>query len=141
MGASRGVDAAMPYLEKSDAGAIVLMSSTSAVETFFAPQPYNALKASLLTYSGQFAQAVGEKGIRVNCVSSGPTTFEGGNWDVISQAAPDIFKGVKSDFPQSNLGTPEEVANTVVFLASPAASFVSGTKRMVEGGFTKPVQF
>jgi 3-oxoacyl-[acyl-carrier protein] reductase len=141
MGASRGVDAALPYLEKSESGSIVLMSSTAALETFFAPQPYNALKASLITYSGQLSQALGEKGIRVNCVSPGPTKFEGGSWDVIGRAAPDIYKQVEGDFPQGRLGTAEEVANAVVFLASPAASFISGTNLIVDGGYTKRVQF
>ncbi|NCF19106.1 MAG: SDR family oxidoreductase [Haliea sp.] len=141
LGASRGIEAAMPYLEKSDAGSIILMSSTSAVETFFAPQPYNALKASLITYSGQLSQALGGQGIRVNCVSPGPTTFEGGNWDVIEQNAPEIFQGVVEGFPQGRLGTAQEVANAVVFLASPAASFITGTNLVVDGGYTKRVQF
>lgn len=141
LGASRGVEAAMPYLEKSGQGSIVLMSSTSAVENFFAPQPYNALKASLITYSSQLGQAVGAQGIRVNCVSPGPTTFEGGNWDVIEQNAPEIYQGVVAGFPQGRLGTAEEVANAVVFLASPAASFISGTNLIVDGGYTKRVQF
>ena len=141
LGASRGVDAAMPFLEQSGEASIVLMSSTSAVETFFAPQPYNALKASLITYSGQLSQALGDKGIRVNCVSPGPTMFEGGNWDVIEQNAPEIFQGVAEGFPQGKLGTAQEVANAVVFLASPAASFVTGTNLVVDGGYTKRVQF
>ena len=141
LGASRGIEAAMPFLEKSEAGSIILMSSTSAVETFFAPQPYNALKASLITYSAQLSQALGGQGIRVNCVSPGPTTFEGGNWDVIEKNAPEIFEGVKSGFPIGRLGTPEEVASAVVFLASPAASFITGTNLIVDGGYTKRVQF
>ena len=141
LSASRGVEAAMPFLEKSEAGSIILMSSTAAIETFFAPQPYNALKASLITYSGQLSQALGAQGIRVNCVSPGPTTFKGGNWDVIEQNAPEIYQGVLGGFPGGRLGTAEEVANAVVFLASPAASFVTGTNLVVDGGYTKRVQF
>ena len=49
LGASRGLEAAMPFLQNSDAASIIFMSSNAAVETFFAPQPYNALKASLIT--------------------------------------------------------------------------------------------
>ena len=117
------------------------MSSTAAIETFFAPQPYNALKASLITYSGQLSQALGGQGIRVNCVSPGPTIFEGGNWDVIEKNAQEIFQGVVAGFPQGRLGTAEEVANAVVFLASPAASFITGTNLVADGGYTKRVQF
>ncbi len=141
LGASRAVEAAVPFLEKSDFGSIILMSSTSAVETFFAPQPYNALKASLLTYSSQLGQALGSQGIRVNCVSPGPTTFEGGNWEIIESNAPEIFKGVVANFPGGRLGSAVEVANAVVFLASPAASFITGANLVVDGGYTKRVQF
>jgi len=90
----------MPYLKKSEVGSIVLMSSTSAIETFFAPQPCNVLKASLTTYSGQLCQTLGSQGICVNCVSPGPTSFEGGNWDMIENAAPEIFQGVVDGFPK-----------------------------------------
>jgi 3-oxoacyl-[acyl-carrier protein] reductase len=141
LGASRGLEAAMPFLQKSDAASVIFMSSTAAIETFFAPQPYNALKASLITYSSQLSQSLGAEGIRVNCVSPGPTYFEGGNWDVIEKNAPDLFQGVESDFPLGRLGTPEEVANAVVFLSSPAASFITGVNLVVDGGFTKRVQF
>lgn len=141
LGTSRGIEAAMPFLQKSDAASVILMSSTAALETFFAPQPYNAMKAALITYSGQLSQSLGADGIRVNCVSPGPTYFEGGNWDVIEKNAPDIYKGVASDFPLGRLGTPEEVANAVVFLSSPAASFITGVNLVVDGGFTKRVQF
>ncbi len=77
----------------------------------------------------------------MNCVSPGPTTFKGGNWDVIEQNAPEIYQGVLGGFPGGRLGTAEEVANAVVFLASPAASFVTGTNLVVDGGYTKRVQF
>ena len=138
---SRGIESAMPFLEKSGEAAVLVMSSSAAVETFFAPQPYNALKASLITYSAQLSQSVAEQGIRVNCISPGPTFVEGGNWDVIEQNAPDIYQGVVATFPSGRIGKPEEVANAVVFLCSPAASFITGTNLIVDGGFTKRVQF
>lgn len=141
LGASRGLEAAMPFLQSSDAASVIFMSSTSAVETFFAPQPYNALKASLITYSGQLSQALGAEGIRVNCISPGPTYFEGGNWDIVEKNAPEIYQAVAGDFPLGRLGTPEEVANAVVFLSSPAAGFITGVNLIVDGGFTKRVQF
>ena len=141
LSASRGVEAATPHLQASQIGSIILMSSTAAVETFFAPQPYNALKASLITYSAQLSQALGAEGIRVNCVSPGPTTFPGGNWDVVEQNAPEIYEHVKTGFPGGRLGSAQEIANAVVFLASPAASFITGANLVVDGGYTKRVQF
>ena len=51
------------------------------------------------------------------------------------------FAKVEKDHPSGRLGTPEEVSNCVLFLSSPAASWVSGTNLIVDGGFTKRVQF
>lgn len=141
LGTVRGVEAALPFLKKSAAGSIILMSSTAAVENFFAPQPYNALKAALITYGSQLAQSLAADGIRVNTVSPGPTYFDGGNWDTIKTHARAIFDGVVSSSTAGRLGTPEEVANAVVFLASPAAGFITGANLVVDGGFTKRVQF
>jgi 3-oxoacyl-[acyl-carrier protein] reductase len=141
LGTTRGIEAAMPMLKKSSAGAIILMSSTAAVENFFAPQPYNALKAALITYGSQLSQALAADGIRVNTVSPGPTYFDGGNWDAIKTHAPQIFDSTVSMSPAGRLGTPAEVANAVVFLASPAAGFITGANLVVDGGFTRRVQF
>ena len=140
-GTTRGIEAAMPFLKKSAAGSIIMMSSTAAVETFFAPQPYNALKAALITYGSQLSQALAADGIRVNTVSPGPTYFDGGSWDTIKVHAREIFDSTVSSAPAGRLGTPEEVANAVVFLASPAAAFITGANLIVDGGFTKRVQF
>lgn len=141
LGTTRGIEAALPFLKESGAGAIILMSSSAAVETFVAAQPYNALKAALITYGAQLSQAVAGDGIRVNTVSPGPTYFEGGNWEMIKNAAPEFFDNLVSTSTAKRLGTPEEVANAVVFLASPAASLITGANLVVDGGFTKRVQF
>jgi len=141
LGTTRGIEAAMPFLKKSQAGSIILMSSTAAVENFFAPQPYNALKAALITYGSQLSQALAGDGIRVNTVSPGPTYFDGGNWETIKVHAPAIFDATVASSAAGRLGTPEEVANAVVFLASPAASLITGANLVVDGGFTKRVQF
>jgi len=141
LGSVRGVEAALPFLKQSAAGSIILMSTTAAVENFFAPQPYNALKAALITYGAQLAQALAPERIRVNTVSPGPTYFDGGNWDTIKTHAPAIYDAVLTSSTAGRLGTPEEVANAVVFLASPAAGFITGANLVVDGGFTKRVQF
>lgn len=140
-GTTRGVEAAMPFLKESKAGAIILMSSTAAVETFLMPQPYNALKAALITWGAQLSQSLAADGIRVNTVSPGPTYFDGGAWDMIKTHAAQIFESTVASSPAGRLGTPEEIANAVVFLASPAAGFITGANLVVDGGFTKRVQF
>ena len=141
MGAVRGCEAALPHLQTSDAAAVVLIGTTAAVETFIAPQAYNAMKAALITYGKQMSQMLAPAGVRINVVSPGPVYFEGGAWAMIEQAMPDLYNGALAQQPTGRMTTPEEVANAVVFLASPVASHITGVNLVVDGGFTKRVQF
>ena len=141
MGAARGVEAALPFLAKSDAGSIVFISSTAALEYLGVPQPYNAMKAALIAHAGDLSQALAKQGIRVNTVSPGPIYFEGGSWQMIQQAMPAVYQGALAQCAIGRMGTPEEVARVVVFLASPAASWVTGANLVVDGGFTKRVAY
>ncbi len=136
-----GCEALQPWLEKSDAASIVIMSSTAGTETFIVPQAFNAMKAALLTYAKQLGQAIGPKGIRVNAVSPGPIAFPGGNWEAIKGAAPALYDATEAQFALGRWGGPDEVAKTIVFLASPASSYTTGTNVVIDGGYTKRVQF
>lgn len=136
-----GCETLEPWLEKSDAASVILMSSTAAVETFLYPQAFNAMKAALLTYGSQLSQLWGPKGIRVNSVSPGPIKFPGGNWEYIEANMQDLYAGTLAAMPLGRFGTAEEVARATVFLASPAASYLTGVNLVVDGGFTKRVQF
>lgn len=140
LGTTRGIEAAMPFLEKSSAAAIVIIASTAGVETFLGPQPYNALKAALIVHGKQLSQALAPSGIRVNCVSPGPVFVEGGAWDFIKNNMAELYEATLNDIPRGSYGTPEEVANAVAFLASPAASLITGVNLVADGGFTKRVQ-
>ncbi len=141
LGAVRGTQAVLPFLEKSDAASVIFMSSTAATETFFSPNAFNSLKAALFTYSKQLSQAWGPKGIRVNTVTPGPITFPGGNWTKIEQAKPEVYAATVAKTVFGRLGTADEVARTVVFIASPASSFTTGANIVIDGGYTKRVQF
>jgi NAD(P)-dependent dehydrogenase (short-subunit alcohol dehydrogenase family) len=79
------------------------------------------------------------KGIRVNAVSPGNTYFEGGIWNNIETGNPELFKMAMSLNPTAKMGTPQEVAAGVVFVASPIASRISGTNLIVDGALTKAV--
>lgn len=137
----RGCEAVLPFMEAGGGGAITFVTTTASLETFGGPQAYNALKASLLVYAKQLGQQVGQHQIRVNCVSPGPIYFEGGVWEMLEDTMAKWFQKTVRDHPEGRLGTPEEVANCIVFISSPAASWVSGTNMVVDGGFTKRVQF
>jgi NAD(P)-dependent dehydrogenase (short-subunit alcohol dehydrogenase family) len=136
-----GCETLEPYLEKSGSGSIVIMSSTAGVETFLVPQAFNALKGALLVYAKQLGQALGAKGIRVNAVTPGPIAFPGGNWEAIKAAAPELYDATQAQFALGRWGGPEEVAKAMVFLASPASSYTTGTNVVIDGGYTKRVQF
>jgi NAD(P)-dependent dehydrogenase (short-subunit alcohol dehydrogenase family) len=139
-GTTRGIEAAMPFLEKSEAASIVIISSTAGVETFMGPQPYNAIKGALVIHGKQLSQALAAQGIRVNCVSPGPIYIEGGAWEFIKNNMTELYDSTLADIPRGSMGTAEEVANAVAFLASPAASLITGVNLVADGGFTKRVQ-
>ena len=140
MGTTRGIEAAMPFLEKSAAAAIVVISSTAGVETFMGPQPYNAIKGALVIHAKQLSQALAPTGIRVNCVSPGPVYIEGGAWEFIKNNMTELYDSTLAQIPQGRMGTAQEIANAVAFLASPAASLITGVNLVADGGFTKRVQ-
>ena len=137
----RGVELTQPHLAKSGQGAIVIISTTAAVEAFAGPSPYGAIKAGLLNYSSNLSQSLAASGIRVNAVSPGPIYFEGGAWEQIKTHMADFYNATVANIPKGRMGTNYEVADTVAFLVSPRPSFTTGTNVVVDGGFTKRVQF
>ncbi len=141
LGTVRGCNAVLPHMKKAKSGAITFIGTTASLETFGVPQSFNAMKASMITYAKQLSQFVGHENIRVNMVSPGPIEFPGGSWDMLQDTMPKWYQKVLRDHPTQRLGKPEEVARCVAFLSSPAASWVNGTNLIVDGGFTKRVQF
>lgn len=137
----RGVQLVLPWLEKSSSGVIIAISSTAALEAFAGAVPYSAIKAALLNYTGNLAQDLAPKGIRVNSVSPGPVFIDGGAWDQIKQAMPEVYEGTVAAIPMGRMGSGQEIADAVTFLASPRSSFTTGTNMVLDGGFTKRLQF
>ena len=133
------VAAALPWLEKSTSAAVVIVSSVSGFEVDFAAGSYGAFKAALIHYAKGLSHQLVGKGVRVNAVSPGNTYFEGGVWQNIEKGSPDFFKSAMALNPTGRMGTPEEVAAGVVFLASPAASRISGANLVIDGALTKAV--
>src|ERR1700722_14674820 len=141
MGTVRAVNAAMPFLEQSKAASIVVISSVSGREVDFAAGPYGVFKAALIHYAKGLSYQLAGRNIRVNALSPGNTYFPGGVWEKIEQGNPELFSQAMALNPTGRMGRPGEMARAVVFLASPAASFITGTNLVVDGALTRGVQF
>jgi len=141
MGTVRAVEAAMPALERSKAASVVVISSVSGREIDFAAGPYGVFKAALIHYAKGLSYQLAGKGIRVNALSPGNTYFPGGVWEKIETANPELYQQALALNPTGRMAHPDEIARGVVFLASPAASFITGTNLVVDGALTRGVQY
>jgi NAD(P)-dependent dehydrogenase (short-subunit alcohol dehydrogenase family) len=131
--------AALPHLEASR-GSIVAISSVTGREADFASGPYGTMKTAIVGYISGLAFQLAGRGVRANVVSPGNTFFEGGIWNGIQQGNPDLFADSLALNPTGRMGTPEEMARAVVFLASPVSSFTTGTNLVVDGALTRGIQ-
>ena len=114
--------------------------TVSAIEAVGPRRAYNSVKAALLPYSKSVARDVGPHNVRCNVVSPGQIYFEGGVWDWVRRHDPERFDEAVARNPLGRMGRPDEVAAAVAFLASPRASFVSGTNLLCDGARTQNVQ-
>jgi NAD(P)-dependent dehydrogenase (short-subunit alcohol dehydrogenase family) len=136
-----GVEAAKERL--ADGGGVLISIGTTATAEHFASgsNSYSALKAAVNNWTLGQAQVLGAQGIRCNVVQPGPIFIEGGAWDGIKGAMPDFFGATEKSHPQGELGTAQDVARAVAFLASPAAAHINGVNLTIDGGFTKRVNY
>ncbi len=143
LGAVRGCETLLPHLRKSEAAAVVLIASVAAMEAKTDPNwySYGACKAALIAYGAKLSRDLAKEGIRVNTVSPGPILFAGGAWDEARQTQPEVFNAWQSQCALGRMGTPEEVASAVVFLASPLSSNTVGQNLCIDGGFTSHVDY
>lgn len=133
MAAVRASYAALPHLEKSR-GSIIHISSISGLMPSARTPPYGAVKAALIQYTTTQAAQLAAKHIRVNCIAPGSIEFPGGSWEQRKTGNPDLYNAVLGSIRFGRLGTPEEIANVALFLASDAASWVTGQTIAVDGG-------
>lgn len=112
-------------------GKVVNVASTAGILGMRKAAEYSAAKGGVLSFTKTLAKELAEHGINVNCVSPGVIGTER-----VRQMPPDMVQGWLEGIPQRRLGTPEEVARTVLFLASSDADYITGENISVAGGMT-----
>jgi 3-oxoacyl-[acyl-carrier protein] reductase len=128
----RASHAALPSLK---AGAsIIHIASISAYRPSTRSPAYAAVKAAMISYTGSQAAMLARQGIRVNCIAPGSIEFPGGVWDQRKQAGDPLYERTLKGMPMGRMGTPEEIAEVALFLASDHARWVTGQTLAVDGG-------
>ncbi|MBC7736276.1 MAG: SDR family oxidoreductase [Candidatus Saccharibacteria bacterium] len=121
----------LPAMRARGSGAIVFISSVNALSHHGNPA-YSAAKAALLAWMRAIAVEEGKHGIRANAVI--PASIRTNAWDHRLQADPALLDRLAAMYPLGRIVTTEEVANAVLFLASPLASGITGTSLTVDAG-------
>lgn len=129
------IEAAKKLLTGSE-GTIICISSICGHEVIpGAPVTYSAAKAALHAYVRGISRPLGKSGVRINAIAPGNILFEGSVWSKkLKEDENSVKKMLDSDVPLTKLGTPQDVADLVVFLASPRSNFVTGSIWTLDGG-------
>lgn len=129
------VEAARNALQASR-GAIVCISSICGQEVVHgAPVTYSAAKAALHAYVRGIARPLGKQGVRINAVAPGNILFQGSVWESKLATEPATVQAMlEREVSLSRLGFPREIAEVVIYLASPRAGFVTGAVWTLDGG-------
>lgn len=136
------IEAALPELEKTRGAIVQIATITASEDHDFPGNPsYGAAKAALIRYMARIAKTHGPQGVRANTVSPGPIYIDGGVWNWVKDNMGAYYKRDIKAHPQGRMGTAEEVADAVLYLASARAKWITGQNLCVDGGFTQKVHF
>ena len=138
------IKAILPHMIERKSGSIISISSDAGRVGEFREAVYAGCKAGVIALSKAIAREVGRYGIRLNVVCPGVTVpspeemGEGSMWkgDIAKMFAPEAQEKIAKTYPLRRLGTGQDIANAVLFLASDAASFITGQTLSVSGGYS-----
>ncbi len=134
MAGVRASEVAIPFLKKSNAASITFIGSMASKYYFGRRSSYGPAKAAMRAYANELAQEFGPEGIRANAISPGAVWFPGGSWDKTRSASPDFYAKVEKRMPLGRLGTGEEIAQIIAFVASPAGIWINAAHIVADGG-------
>lgn len=129
-GAYNCTQAVLPKMIHEKYGRIINISSMWGISGASCEVHYSAAKAALIGFTKALAKEVGLSGITVNCVAPGVI-----DTDMNGHLSPETISELKEETPLNRIGAPRDVAETVLFLASEKASFITGQTISVDGGF------
>lgn len=126
--------AVLPGMRSLGRGSIVNISSVNGLMGFGNTHVYSGVKAGMIGLSRSLCGEVGKYGVRVNCICPGTIITE--TWQPLMEQDPGLVNRLKALYPIGRLGTPEDVANAALFLASDESSFATGAVLVIDGGVT-----
>ena len=117
-------------------GSFVFISSIAGEEYLGAPNSYSVAKSAINTMMKSLSHKFGSR-VRINSISPGNVLFENSRWEEKMNESPEeVMKMIIEKVPLKRFGTPEDIANLVVFISSSKASFITGTSINIDGGQT-----
>lgn len=129
--------AAQPWLEEaSPEGVIINIGSTAATRPSVKAPAYGAIKAAIKYHTATQAALLAKRGIRVNSIAPGSVTAPGHFWETRKAGNDPAYYETVRTIPAGRLGEADEIADAVLFMASPAARWVYGQTLIVDGGQT-----
>ncbi|ARS91845.1 SDR family NAD(P)-dependent oxidoreductase [Natrarchaeobaculum aegyptiacum] len=136
-GVWNGCHAALPHMKEQGHGSIVNVGSLASILGLPKQAAYSTTKAAVLNLTRTIAAEAGPYGVRANAVCPGFTETQMLEQYLETQGDPEAAREAMAEqYPLKRLGEPEEIANSILFLASDESSFVSGHGLVVDGGFS-----
>jgi len=124
----------LPMLEISK-GNLLFISSIAGIEAFGAPVDYSTAKTAVIALAKNMSRKLAN--VRINVIAPGNVYFKGGSWDKkIKQNKGRVDSVIQETVPMNRFASPEEISDSIVFLCSDRASFITGSTLVVDGGQT-----